>query len=179
METPHYKLERIKHDDPRLEETQASYAMTEEADTDISYGKRQKEESKPRQEAMVKGITPDQPAPIVERKPAEAAKAAPVESKGFFQKLFAFLGGGAEQPKAAAAQPVAEDKQQRNRERGERNANGGRNQRNRSRGGRGRDREDREETAKPAQAPAASETCLLYTSPSPRDRQKSRMPSSA
>ena len=24
-----------------------------------------------------------------------------------------------------------------------------------------------------------SETCLLYTSPSPRDRQKSRMPSSA
>ena len=26
---------------------------------------------------------------------------------------------------------------------------------------------------------AASECCLLYTSPSPRDRQKSRMPSSA
>ena len=25
----------------------------------------------------------------------------------------------------------------------------------------------------------ADETCLLYTSPSPRDRQKSRMPSSA
>ena len=27
--------------------------------------------------------------------------------------------------------------------------------------------------------PADEETCLLYTSPSPRDRQKSRMPSSA
>ena len=27
--------------------------------------------------------------------------------------------------------------------------------------------------------PAAMTTCLLYTSPSPRDRQKSRMPSSA
>ena len=26
---------------------------------------------------------------------------------------------------------------------------------------------------------AESEACLLYTSPSPRDRQKSRMPSSA
>ena len=26
---------------------------------------------------------------------------------------------------------------------------------------------------------AADEVCLLYTSPSPRDRQKSRMPSSA
>ena len=28
-------------------------------------------------------------------------------------------------------------------------------------------------------APAPAGTCLLYTSPSPRDRQKSRMPSSA
>ena len=27
--------------------------------------------------------------------------------------------------------------------------------------------------------PPSSDTCLLYTSPSPRDRQKSRMPSSA
>ena len=29
------------------------------------------------------------------------------------------------------------------------------------------------------QAKEVLETCLLYTSPSPRDRQKSRMPSSA
>ena len=29
------------------------------------------------------------------------------------------------------------------------------------------------------QADAQAKTCLLYTSPSPRDRQKSRMPSSA
>ena len=28
-------------------------------------------------------------------------------------------------------------------------------------------------------APVDNQTCLLYTSPSPRDRQKSRMPSSA
>ena len=30
-----------------------------------------------------------------------------------------------------------------------------------------------------ADKPLSSYTCLLYTSPSPRDRQKSRMPSSA
>ena len=29
------------------------------------------------------------------------------------------------------------------------------------------------------EAPLYSQICLLYTSPSPRDRQKSRMPSSA
>ena len=33
--------------------------------------------------------------------------------------------------------------------------------------------------AAPARRPAPAPVCLLYTSPSPRDRQKSRMPSSA
>ena len=41
----------------------------------------------------------------------------------------------------------------------------------------GSDRHCRKEVKAPA-APA-SRPCLLYTSPSPRDRQKSRMPSSA
>ena len=35
------------------------------------------------------------------------------------------------------------------------------------------------EIAKQSEHPRAFEVCLLYTSPSPRDRQKSRMPSSA
>ena len=35
------------------------------------------------------------------------------------------------------------------------------------------------EVVKPGKYPLKSKTCLLYTSPSPRDRQKSRMPSSA
>ena len=73
LETPHYKLERIKHDDPRLEEAQASYNLAESAETDMAYSKLQKVEAKPRQEAMVKTITPDQPAPMVERK-VEAVK---------------------------------------------------------------------------------------------------------
>ena len=33
--------------------------------------------------------------------------------------------------------------------------------------------------ADPNEAPTVPQACLLYTSPSPRDRQKSRMPSSA
>ena len=36
-----------------------------------------------------------------------------------------------------------------------------------------------EEVGGDASTPKESQTCLLYTSPSPRDRQKSRMPSSA
>jgi ribonuclease E len=143
LETPHYKLERIKHDDPRLEESHASYDMAEEADTDISYNKRQKEDIKPRQEAMVKGITPDQPAPIVERKPVEPAPVIPAvlapAEEGFFSRMFGFFRKKPLVPVAAPA-PAVEEKQQPSRERGERNGRGGRN-RGRGRGGRERTEE--------------------------------------
>ena len=167
LETPHYKLERIKHDDPRLEESQASYTMAEQAETDISYSKRQKEEAKPRQEAVVKGITPDQPAPIVERKPvepAQAAAAAPAAvpaSEGFFAKVMNLLFGKKPVAPITAPTPAVEEKTPQSRERTDRNGRGPR-----GRGGRsGRDRGDREErdagrteareqTAKPIQVEA-------------------------
>jgi ribonuclease E len=182
LETPHYKLERIKHDDPRLEEVQASYAMAEEADTDISYGKRQKEEARPRQEAVVKGITPDQPAPIVERKPVAAAAPvtpavlAPAE-EGFFSRMFGFF---RKKPVVAVTPPapVVEEKPQHNRERNERNGRG----RNRGRGRGGRERgeeretgrnEIREDAAKRAPAPAAD---AQQTQRQPRPPREPREP---
>lgn len=142
LETPHYKLERIKHDDPRLEEAQSSYMMTEQAETEVGYGQRQKEELKPRQEAVVKGITPDQPAPIVERRPIPAVPepSAPTE-EGFFSKLFGLF---RKKPVPPAPAPV--EKPQQPRERTERN---GRNsQRSRSRS-RGKDRQDDREGNRP------------------------------
>jgi ribonuclease E len=149
LETPHYKLERIKHDDPRLEEGHASYDMAEEADTDISYDKRQKEEIKPRQEAMVKGITPDQPAPIVERKLAEPAPAVPAvmapAEQGFFSRMFGFFRKKPVAPAATPA-PIAEEKPQQNRERGERN--NGRNQRGRGRSRGGREKGEERDVAR-------------------------------
>jgi len=181
LETPHYKLERIKHDDPRLEDTQASYAMVEQAETDIGYAKRQKEDVKPRQEAMVKGITPDQPAPIVDRTPIETPKiVAPVsESKGFFQKIIAFFSGAQEPAKAAPAAPVVEEKPRNPRERGERGANGNGRNRNRNRGGRNRERsEEREESAKPAQqaAIATAEAPAARAPRPPREPREAREP---
>jgi ribonuclease E len=181
LETPHYKLERIKHDDPRLEESHASYDMAEEADTDISYSKRQKEEVKPRQEAMVKGITPDQPAPIVDRKPVEAAPAAPAvmapAEQGFFSRMFGFF-RKKPVPQAAAPAPVIEEKQQPNRERGERG--NGRGTRNRGRGRGGRERgeerdvariETREEAAQKKVQPVAADA-----PPAPRQPRQPRPP---
>ncbi|MDY0978253.1 Rne/Rng family ribonuclease [Massilia sp. CFBP9012] len=160
LDTPHYKLERIKHDDPRLEDAHASYAMAETADTDMAYAKRQKEEAKPRQEAVVKTITPAQPAPVVDRseaaKPAKAAAApaaapapAPAE-KSFFGRLRDFFFGKPEEPApapAVAEKPAAPAPA----ERGERNnrSKGGRNGgRNGERGAKpGREREERDAVA--------------------------------
>ena len=187
LETPHYKLERLKHDDPRLEEMQASYNMAEEADTDIGYNKRQKEEVRPRQEAVVKGITPDQPAPIVERKPVEpvapvAPPVMPPAEQGFFSRMFGFFRKKPVTPVAAPA-PVIEEKPQPARERGER---AGRNTRGRGRGRNGREkgekaderdssREPRETAAKPAPAiHAASDASAPRQQRAPREGNEPR-----
>ena len=155
LETPHYKLERIKHDDPRLEESQASYSLAETAETDMAYSKRQKEEAKPRQEAMVKTITPDQPAPLVERKPTETSTKsapAPVQApaeRGFFAKLVSFFTGAPATP-ALPQQPTIVVKAPSG-DRGDRNARGPRGRNRNGKGGRG-EREEREPgAARPAQ----------------------------
>jgi len=154
LETPHYKLERIKHDDPRLDDMQPSYSMAEEIETDIGFNKRQKEEARPRQEAVVKGITPEQPAPIVERKPVEPAPAptpvlvAPVE-EGFLSRMFGFFRRKVVTP-AVAPVPVTEEKPQAPRERAERNERGARGRnRGRGRGARERSEEQRENPRAP------------------------------
>ncbi len=79
LDTPHYKLERLRHDDARLDEPRASWKMAEEAarelESETGYSKRA-EEVKPKQEAAVKGITPEKPAPSAPVRPA--ATPAPV-----------------------------------------------------------------------------------------------------
>src|SRR6185369_13370059 len=73
LDTPNYKLERLRHDDPRLENLQASYTMIEEPDDEVSISRREK--AKPKQEPVIKGVLPDQPAPVA---PPPAPAPAPV-----------------------------------------------------------------------------------------------------
>ncbi|MBC7700815.1 Rne/Rng family ribonuclease [Aquabacterium sp.] len=78
IETPNYKLERLRHDDPRLENIQTSYSMIEEPEEDVGITRREK--SKPKQEPIIKGVLPDQPAPMAvpRHEPALESAAAPV-----------------------------------------------------------------------------------------------------
>jgi ribonuclease E len=146
LETPHYKLERLKHDDPRLDATTTSYAMAEEPDTDVGYSKRKQEESKPRQEAVVKTITPDQPAPVVDRRErvTAARPAADEVAEGFLSRLFGLFRKKPGAPADAVAPAKVPSR--------DRNDRGGRSGRGRGRGGRGRDKQE-ERTGAEAKAP--------------------------
>ena len=73
LDTPNYKLERLRHDDPRLENLQSSYSMVEEPEEDVGITRREKN-IKPKQAPMIRGVLPDQPAPVAAPK-AEAAPA--------------------------------------------------------------------------------------------------------
>ena len=129
LETPNYSIERLKHDDPRLEDSRASYAMADEPSTETPYQQKKEEvAAKPRQEAVVKGITPTQPAPVSAR-PVEKAP----QDKGLLSTIMGWFSGA--EKKEAVAAPAG-------RESGERGERGGRGRGRGDRQGRG-PREDR------------------------------------
>ncbi|SSW68884.1 Ribonuclease E [Achromobacter veterisilvae] len=104
LETPHHHIERLRHDDPRLEELKTSFELVEAPATDSPWQPRE-HEVKARPEALVKGITPSQPAPVSTPAPAPAAP-APAASGGLgglFKRLVGWLTGGAETAKPAPA----------------------------------------------------------------------------
>ncbi|MFT4102202.1 MAG: Rne/Rng family ribonuclease [Burkholderiaceae bacterium] len=81
LETPHYRLERLRHDDERLSSYRASYSLADGPTDDDDYLERKLEPAKTRQEAVVKGVTPPQPAPMPAPAPAPvAATPAPAPS---------------------------------------------------------------------------------------------------
>jgi len=141
LETPHYKLERLRHDDPRLDDQKASYVMAEEAareletDTTVS---RKDADVKVRPEAAVKGITPNQPAPVSQPRPPRADKTKTESTGGFF----AFI-------KNLFSSSTPETKPESSTTRGRNPANRN-NDRNRNRGRRG------ERTGERAERPAAN-----------------------
>ena len=112
LDTPHYHVERLRHDDPRLDEAKASFERAAElapsTDTPYTRGKADDERSRPKQEAVVKGIVPETPAPIVVPPVAAPVQvAAAPQSGGFWRRVVAFFTGEtAVQPAPAAALPT-------------------------------------------------------------------------
>ncbi len=157
LETPNYKLERLKHDDPRLDNIEASYKMAEEIE-DPALVTRRSQEKHNKQEPIIKGVLPDAPAPVAVAKPVAAAAVAPKPvprpamaatapaEKGFFgwiKGLFSNAEAPVTAPAASAQKTTTGSGEARRDGRdgrpegrsGERSERGGRDGR---RGGRGR-----------------------------------------
>jgi ribonuclease E len=105
IETPNYTIERLRHDDPRLEDTKASYAMADQPASESPYVAKKEDATpaKPRQEAVVKGITPATPAPQRE--------AVAENTPSFWSKLFAFFKTEPEPP--SRSKPTSANRQGR------------------------------------------------------------------
>ncbi len=153
LETPNYKLERLKHDDPRLDHIEASYQMVEEIEDPTAVTRRAQEPTN-KQTPVIKGVLPDAPAPIVAPKPVAepqpaakpvARKAEQPASTGFVGWLKSLFGS---QP---AAEPVktVEKKEEKREGRGGRDGNRsegrGEGRGRGGRGGRGGERGERQE----------------------------------
>ena len=131
LETPHYKLERLKHDDPRLDHVEPSYKMAEEVEEATAVTRRSQEPTN-KQTPIIKGVLPDMPAPVAPPKPAPVAApmaaavpaaqvakpvaktvaAAPAE-KGFFAWLKGLFGGS---PAPAPSPAKTEEKKDASRD---------------------------------------------------------------
>jgi ribonuclease E len=165
LETPNYRLERLKHDDPRLDNIEASYKLAEEIEDPTTVTRRNQEKHN-KQEPVIKGVLPDAPAPQAPVKPVPAAEpaaarapgrradapaaatqpvapqAAPGAEKGFFAWLKSLFGA----PEATVAAPAPtvkkeerpDARREERGERGERSERGGRDGRRGGRGGRDR-----------------------------------------
>ncbi len=172
LETPNYRLERLRHDDPRLENLQASYTMVDEQEEEVGITRREK--GKAKQEPVIKGILPETPAPqaspkaeprdpsapkpepIVVPALAPVAVAAPEPAPaggGFFGWVKRLFGGEADAPVAVApltapvvVAPKAGEGRAERGERGDRGGRGGRGGRDGKRGeGRSGERGERGE----------------------------------
>ena len=101
IETPHYKLERLKHDDERLANYRMSYYLADKPDEEDTYLESKFSTPVAKQEAVVKGIRPDQPPPAPLQRPVPVPTAE-TSSAGMFPRH-----AGA----CAAARPVRHDPQ--------------------------------------------------------------------
>jgi ribonuclease E len=156
LETPNYKLERLKHDDPRLDHIEASYKMADDME-DATGVTRRSQEPTNKQTPIIKGVLPDAPAPIAPPK-AEVAKPQPAApaakpvavaapaSKGFFGWIKNLLGMQEATPvvkPAPAAAKTEEKREGRDGRSRDGNRNGGRSERNDRGGERGEGRNSR------------------------------------
>jgi ribonuclease E len=141
LETPHYSIERMKHDDERLDQVKPSYDRVTAPSEDEPYSVARGEEARVRrQEAVVKGVVPETPAPLVPATivPAPTGPAAPAGPSLWSRIVGWFAAGPQPEPVPAVAAPAAVARGRPERERHGRGERG--SERRETRGHKSQDR---------------------------------------
>ncbi|WP_017524540.1 ribonuclease E/G [Pusillimonas noertemannii] len=139
LETPHHHIERLRYDDPRLEASETSFDLVQSPpEESLTWSAQKGEDAKARPEALVKGITPAQPAPGASA-PVAPTPAATAARPGLFSRLVAWLTGSSSpeqaQPETQAKTPEksAQPGRRKNTRSGDRRERGASDERQRSR----------------------------------------------
>ena len=136
LETPHHHIERLRHDDPRLEDSRSSFDLVQEPEQAATWSPAREQDARPRPEALVKSLTHSQPAPVHQVTPSAAKEsvAAAASEVGLFRRFMNWLtGNGTPEPvKEVTPEPKTGTTAKRSRSGAERDA-GGRGDRNRRR----------------------------------------------
>src|SRR5574340_974754 len=115
FETPNYSINRLRHDDVKLGEVQASYQRVEKPAQEVVLPSAAPETRPVRQQAAVQGITPSQPAPVREERPIRQPEPS------FLDKIFGWFKqmGGEEKsrPEQAASHAARPERGRARRER--------------------------------------------------------------
>ncbi|HEU0188421.1 MAG TPA: Rne/Rng family ribonuclease [Gallionella sp.] len=165
LETPNYSISRLRLDDMTGDMLQASYKLVEKPVEEKPLTSAQEQQKATRAQAVVKGITPAQPAPMK----VEEAKPS------IIGKLFGWIKtlGAEEQPKAKPVASAARN--QPRRDRGERGESGKRRERGeRSEGGSAR--RERGEKQAPVEATTKPQEPRQQGGREPRPQGEPRQP---
>ncbi len=172
LETPAHTITRLRHDDLNQDDLrEPSYKMVDMPIEEAIKQATQAEAAKPRQEAAIKGISPDQPAPIMPEK-AEAPVAAPVQPEsGLFSKIFSWF-RSSPKPVEPVAAPEPAKKPREGRSDGRRDGRrGGRNGNRRD-----EERGERKERPERKERNAADKAAQQDGTPAPNGERKERRP---
>src|SRR5437773_10982194 len=126
LETPHYKVQRLRHDElNEMEHVPPSDELVERPEEPKAPGE-EAEPKRERQVAVVKSITPDQPAPMPQARPQPAVRApqpqpaaaavhtAPGEAPtGIINRLFGWFKAEPVAPAAAPEEAIEDRKSTR------------------------------------------------------------------
>lgn len=136
LETPHHHIERLRHDDPRLDENKSSFDLVTEPEQPTAWSPSRAHEAKSRPEALVKSITHSQPAPVHQPSPPPEPPAPLAQASsagGLFKRFINWLTGGDKPAATPAASPETQDGATAKRPRPAERSSGQRGERNRRR----------------------------------------------